>query len=637
MANELDKSQKYVIDKILQDLESNKVPWRKPWHQSKQLMVNGTTNKVYRGRNQMYLQIVASASGYTDPRWVTFKQCQDEGWKVKKGSSAVPITFFSVENIEDENSILKDKVISKTYKVFNAAQIEGIPELASEQKVIMEFSNVVAQKFTNNVIKNLGVGYIEPAEKPLYNFKEDAIKMPDRKLFANEQFFYGTLFHEIGHATGHEKRLNRNFDEMKEIQERAYEELVAELNTAMIQLDLGFEIDERHVQQHTSYCSSWHKVIKDNPNAFFDALKDATTARKYILGRGQYSEFYDAKDLGKVKEEFKPEKKEYKHDPNSKIITTDDIKSQIDIVEYAQSIGLNTISERHGMTRLEIHDSCKIYPNNTFFRWSNRRGGSIIDFISEFQELSIGEAIKVAKQYLNENGASNIQYKEVKPIVFEMPNKAFNDNKVIKYLTEKRCIDMDVVSKYINQNLIYQDDRGNCVFVGKINNIAKYAALRGTTKDYKGDVGGSAKETGVYFENANAKTLVITESVIDQMSYQCIVDNPNDSNYLSINGVANAVNAIDFHFNKRDNGNVKNVIVALDNDDPGNEAVVTLSQWFKTNRPEIEFNCILPDNHDLNVDLVLSVNGELPQQITQSNEMEQQMFIPDMGGDYIGD
>ena len=43
-----------------------------------------------------------------------------------------------------------------------------------------------------------------------YRPSEDLINMPERYLFTSaEEEYYSTLFHEMTHATGHEKRLNR--------------------------------------------------------------------------------------------------------------------------------------------------------------------------------------------------------------------------------------------------------------------------------------------------------------------------------------------------------------------------------------------------------------------------------------------
>ena len=79
-----------VTARIMRALEHGTVPWRKPW-QSAALggPHNGRTGKPYRGLNPFILE----TAGYSDPRWITFKQAADMGGNVRRGEHGEHVYF----------------------------------------------------------------------------------------------------------------------------------------------------------------------------------------------------------------------------------------------------------------------------------------------------------------------------------------------------------------------------------------------------------------------------------------------------------------------------------------------------------------------------------------------------------------
>lgn len=91
---------------------------------------NAVTGAVYQGKNiAILLAAGAAMDGGTDPRWCTFLQAKEAGWKVKKGSKApAAITkFVKVRDVDEKDGERKFKSVPKSYAVFHASQIEGIP------------------------------------------------------------------------------------------------------------------------------------------------------------------------------------------------------------------------------------------------------------------------------------------------------------------------------------------------------------------------------------------------------------------------------------------------------------------------------------------------------------------------------
>ena len=98
---------------------------------SNYLPCNAVTGAVYQGKNIAVLLAAAAAmDGGNDPRWCTFLQAKEAGWKVKKGSKApAAITkFVRVRDVNpDKDGEREFKSVPKSYAVFHASQIEGIP------------------------------------------------------------------------------------------------------------------------------------------------------------------------------------------------------------------------------------------------------------------------------------------------------------------------------------------------------------------------------------------------------------------------------------------------------------------------------------------------------------------------------
>lgn len=285
-------------------------------------------------------------------------------------------------------------------------------------------------------------------------------------------------------------------------------------------------------------------------------------------------------------------------------ISLDDLKNSISIIEYARDqLNFSLVKESRGIYRIEEHDSCKIYPNNTFYRFSNSVGGSIIDFIKHFESCDTIEAIEKMKSYYEDyhpevrfdTSKSSIKAINLKGISnLTVPDKNETNKHVYSYLTKTRGIKPSIVKEYLDRKILYEDARKNCVFVGKFNNVINYATLRASSKSskFKQDISGSIKEVGIYVSN-HASTLIVNESVIDQMSYMSLVQNHQLYDYLSIQGAANAVSAVRFHMLKRaESNNVKKIVFALDNDKAGSENTVKAIDYIKKIILILKHKCI---------------------------------------------
>jgi antirestriction protein ArdC len=104
--------------------------------------------------------------------------------------------------------------------------------------------------------------------------------LPRFEAFKSAATFYATAFHELGHATGHKARLDR--DLRSRFGEKAYaaEELIVELCAAFLCAEFSLNGELRHA----GYIQSWIGLLKTDCRAFFTACSKVQAAADYLRG-----------------------------------------------------------------------------------------------------------------------------------------------------------------------------------------------------------------------------------------------------------------------------------------------------------------------------------------------------------------
>ena len=167
-----------------------------------------------------------------------------------------------------------------------------------------------------------------------------------------------------------------------------------------------------------------------------------------------------------------------------------DLIKKIPIEEVASDLGF-TVRRRGNSLQLKEYDSLMINPrNNTFKRFSTDfEKGDVIKFVQTYSNMT---DFKDAIKYLNEKYLYNQQVKAEVKTNFANKEKhnngkltlpKFNDDfkRVYAYLIKTRGIPKEIVSKVVKEGLLKQDERGNCVFLGKDSDgKIKFACLSST-------------------------------------------------------------------------------------------------------------------------------------------------------------
>jgi antirestriction protein ArdC len=277
-----------LAGKILAIIDSGQVKnWLKEWR-AQDAPYNAVSKENYRGINNLYL----STRNHSDPRYMTFKQAGDRGYKVKKGSKSYQVekwTFFTGAKDGAGTATPKSEVTAVTvryFNVFNAEQIEGIPALdADEPREIKTIER--AEQIINGCPITTGHG----GARAYYTPATDCIQMPKRESFFNDMAYYGTLFHEYAHGTGHHTRLDREKGNRFGSRGYAYEELIAEFAAAFVSKEIGLHTDadeyERHLTNHAAYIKGWSEA-KLNATQVLEAISAANKAASMVINWGVY-------------------------------------------------------------------------------------------------------------------------------------------------------------------------------------------------------------------------------------------------------------------------------------------------------------------------------------------------------------
>lgn len=274
-----------ITDRILAMLAEGTIPWQRPWAGDE----GGPRNiagRSYRGVNVFLL----ACQGYESPYWLTFKQARALGGHVRKGEHGTPVILWkpvtrTAEDPKTGEEVRRPGMVLRHYTVFNVTQCE-LPAEAVPPTVrggeafepIEECERIVGA-FQGPPTLQVG------GSRAFYRPSADSVTMPERAAFKSGPAYYATLFHELGHATGHPSRLNRKgLADLCPFGSTNYsrEELVAEMAAAFLCGRAG--IEPATIEDSAAYIAGWLRKLGDDPRMVVIAAAQAQKAADWILG-----------------------------------------------------------------------------------------------------------------------------------------------------------------------------------------------------------------------------------------------------------------------------------------------------------------------------------------------------------------
>lgn len=262
-------------------------------------------------------------------------------------------------------------------------------------------------------------------------------------------------------------------------------------------------------------------------------------------------------------------------------------------------------------------DSLMIFNRSTWYRYSRRVGGSTIDFLMYYENLTFREAvtclldfagyIRTGRDSLNlwderkeKNGLSGNQLPQSTRKPFILPEKAPDCRRLYAYLMQQRSLSKKVIRYWLEKEMIYESlPYHNIVFLGRDRNgTVRFASQRGTRdiygKPFKGDVPGNDKQYGVNIIHPKSDEIHVYEAAIDAMSD---MDFRNDykTSVLALGMVS------DGPLKKllEEYPHIRKIRFCLDNDQPGREAAKNLAEKYKREGYETEIQ-FPPHGKDFN-------------------------------------
>lgn len=277
-----------ITDTIVQQLEKGVRPWHKPWNAShpggritRPLRANGIR---YKGINVLVLWSDAIEKGFASPHWMTYKQAAAFSAQVRKGEHGAQVVYTDrVKKLETDQKTGEEREVSfqflKAYTVFNAEQVDGLPD-HYYAKPVPRLDPAVRIVRAERFFANLKADIRHGGTTAFYNLAQDFVRMPPFESFRDAESYYVTLGHESTHWTRHPSRLDRPYGKQYGDADYAMEELVAEMGAAFICADLDLAPAPR--EEHASYIAHWIKVLKDDKRAIFAASSQAQRAADFM-------------------------------------------------------------------------------------------------------------------------------------------------------------------------------------------------------------------------------------------------------------------------------------------------------------------------------------------------------------------
>ncbi len=232
------------------------------------LPYNPTTGRAYRGGNMVMLWIAGMVERYEDRRWLTYKQAQAIGAQVRKGAKSVSLRYVIYPERDGEGVLTSSTPRPFHFSVFNAEQIDGMPVAPSREMPAPEQRN--AQCYA--LLRGSGAVIEHWSSSPHYSPRLDRIGLPHPERFVSEEAYLATALHELAHWTGHASRLNRDLSGPFGSLSYAREELVAEVSSHLMGVELGIGHDP---SQHAAYLSMWIQIAKEEPACIYQAAASA--------------------------------------------------------------------------------------------------------------------------------------------------------------------------------------------------------------------------------------------------------------------------------------------------------------------------------------------------------------------------
>jgi antirestriction protein ArdC len=318
-----------AAERIVALMDAGNSIWQKPWVAApgQSRPYSAASGLPFSGFNRFSLMSEMLANGWTDARFMTYRQVQTmaanmakEGTKpedlpyVKAGARGLPIYKYGfvekkVPVLDTAGrprtdadgkpmvNIVRGKSYLRSYMVFSVesaiANVPPLPVVQPPQKWELRSQVMGLIEKMDVPVKH------EPGNRAFYSITDDTITMPQREQFrdsvvdgqlteAASDKYLSVLLHEICHATGAKHRIGRVMSGVHGSPSYSREELTAETAQCYVMAEIGMSsgsVSSETTARTAAYLSSWRQAILDDPKALMTAFAEAEKAADWVMQR----------------------------------------------------------------------------------------------------------------------------------------------------------------------------------------------------------------------------------------------------------------------------------------------------------------------------------------------------------------
>jgi antirestriction protein ArdC len=270
---------------MVEALRNGVAPWSKSWGTVHAHPWNAGTGREYKGLANAFLLMIGAMRVGGGNAWIGWGQAAAKGGKVRPGQEKEYTWILAPMIGKKKNAAtgLEEKRLYgfRTVHVYNVSQCEGItiPEPERHDCPPNEIADAIIAGYSERpaILHDGG-------NSAFYCPLSDSVHLPERERFTSADAYYSTLFHELGHSTGHEKRLARpgivkGWEKTKH--DYSEEELVAEMVAAYLCALAGINST---VEQSAAYIAGWLARLENDGTILHRATMAAQAAAKRIAG-----------------------------------------------------------------------------------------------------------------------------------------------------------------------------------------------------------------------------------------------------------------------------------------------------------------------------------------------------------------
>ena len=198
-----------ITNELIRIIERGVLPWRKPWTAGGSTRPLRHNSEPYQGVNNFLLTMRTVMSGYTSPFWMTVPQANSLGAKIRKGERSSVVVYYGqsrTQSDDEQDTNDGDTEVAhvfrfqKSYRVFNADQIEGLPEaFHPDPAPTPEHATHQAIPHMQSFFDAIDITTVFAGDEARYSPPVDKVFMPGISRFKNPLNFYGVWAHELAH------------------------------------------------------------------------------------------------------------------------------------------------------------------------------------------------------------------------------------------------------------------------------------------------------------------------------------------------------------------------------------------------------------------------------------------------------